>query len=94
MIQGGIVRWKELSDGKTSAELMEVLLSEISGGASADTGGAEFFEGLGTDESVPLYLQHDGQVRNRRLGKRDTALLVRDIWREKALSDAEVGVKK
>ena len=29
-------------------------------------------------------------MRNRRLGKRDCTLLIRDIWREKAANDAEV----
>ena len=29
-------------------------------------------------------------MRNRHLGKRDVALLVRDIWREKGASDAQV----
>ena len=41
---------------------------------------------------MPKFLQFEGQVRNRRLGKRDTILLVRDIWREKAAHDAEVGL--
>ena len=44
----------------------------------------------GTGPEVPKYLSFDGPVRNRRLGKRDTLLLIRDIWREKAASDAEV----
>ena len=46
----------------------------------------------GTGPSVPKYLSFDGPVRNRRLGKRDTLLLIRDIWREKAASDAEVRI--
>ena len=29
-------------------------------------------------------------MRNRRLGKRDTSLLIKDIWQEKAAHDAEV----
>ena len=41
---------------------------------------------------MPKYLSFDGPVRNRRLGKRDTLLLIRDIWREKAASDAEVRI--
>ena len=90
VIQGGIVRWKEIAEGKTSHDLMEVLLGEISGGSTGDSGGAEYFDGQGTGETVPKYLQYDGKVRNRRLGKRDTALLVKDIWREKVASDAEV----
>lgn len=39
---------------------------------------------------MPKFLRYDGQVRNRRLGKRDTSLLIKDIWQEKAAHDAEV----
>ena len=46
----------------------------------------------GTGPEIPAYLRVDGQVRNRRLGKRDCSLLIRDIWREKAANDA--GVRK
>jgi hypothetical protein len=38
------MRWKELSEGKTSDELVDVLLLQISGGAT-DSGGAEYFDG-------------------------------------------------
>ena len=44
----------------------------------------------GTGPEVPKYLSFDGPVRNRRLGKRDALLLIRDMWREKAAADAEV----
>ena len=43
-VQGGIVRWKEMSEGKTSGELVNVLLQEIAGGNVGATQGAEFFE--------------------------------------------------
>lgn len=46
----------------------------------------------GTGPSVPKYLRFDGPVRNRRLGKRDCLLLIRDIWREKAAHDASVSL--
>ena len=46
----------------------------------------------GTGPEIPTYLRVDGSVRNRRLGKRDCSLLIRDIWREKAANDA--GVRK
>lgn len=39
---------------------------------------------------MPKFLRYEGQVRNRRLGKRDTSLLIKDIWQEKAAHDAEV----
>lgn len=88
-IQGGIVRWKELSEGKRSNELVDVLLTEIQSGGFADTAGADYFDPQGTGPEVPVYLRHAEPVRNRRLSKRDTALLVRDIWRTKSAQDAE-----
>lgn len=41
---------------------------------------------------MPRFLRFEGQVRNRRLGKRDTSLLIKDIWQEKAAHDAEVNL--
>lgn len=41
---------------------------------------------------MPKFLRFEGQVRNRRLGKRDTSLLIKDIWQEKAAHDAEVNL--
>ena len=43
-VPGGQMRWKELSEGKTSDQIVDILLNEISGDA-ADTGGAEYFDG-------------------------------------------------
>ena len=37
-------RWKELREGKTSDQLVDVLLNEISGGAGEEAGGAEYFD--------------------------------------------------
>ncbi|XP_076449888.1 translin-associated factor X-interacting protein 1-like isoform X1 [Babylonia areolata] len=88
-VQGGMERWKELSEGKTTNELVDVLLQEMGSGGFVDSSGAEYFDGQGTGPEVPKYLSFEGQVRNRRLGKRDTLLLIRDIWREKAVADAE-----
>lgn len=45
VVSGGVVRWKELSDGKTSNDLVDVLLSEIQAGGPVDSGGAEYFDG-------------------------------------------------
>ncbi|KAJ8302492.1 hypothetical protein KUTeg_018888 [Tegillarca granosa] len=88
-VNGGILRWKELSEGKRSNELVDVLLTEMAAGGIADMGGAEFFDGQGTGPTIPKYLRYDGPIRNRRLGKRDCSLLIKDIWREKTANDAE-----
>ena len=44
-INGGMVRWKELSTGKTSNEMVDVLLTEMASGEIVDIGGAEYFDG-------------------------------------------------
>ncbi|XP_076469854.1 translin-associated factor X-interacting protein 1-like [Babylonia areolata] len=89
-VNGGAEHWKEVSEGKSSNELVDVLIQEISAGAGgSEYGGAEYFDGQGTDETVPVYLRFDGPVRNRRLGKRDTLLMIQDVWREKSAADSE-----
>jgi hypothetical protein len=40
-----MTRWKELSEGKASNELVDVLLTEMASGEVVDTGGAEYFDG-------------------------------------------------
>ena len=44
-IPGGEMRWQELSEGKTSDQLVDILLQELGGGGAADAGGAEYFDG-------------------------------------------------
>lgn len=44
-VRGGQARWLELSEGKTSNELVDVLLTELASGEMVDTGGAEYFDG-------------------------------------------------
>ncbi|XP_041376142.1 translin-associated factor X-interacting protein 1-like [Gigantopelta aegis] len=88
-ISGGIVHWRQLAENKSSNELVDVLLTEIGSGGIVDSGGADYFDALGTGDDVPVYLRYEGQVRNRKLGKRDCALLIRDIWREKGAHDAQ-----
>ena len=44
-VNGGMNRWKELTTGKTSNEMVEVLLSEMASGEIVDVGGAEYFDG-------------------------------------------------
>lgn len=93
-VEGGTDRWNELSQNRSSDELVDVLLAEMTGQdiaiiqAGVSTG-AEYFQGQGAGPEVPKFLRYDGQVRNRRLGKRDTSLLIKDIWQEKAAHDAE-----
>lgn len=56
VVSGGVVRWKELSDGKTSNDLVDVLLSEIQAGGPVDSGGAEYFDGQVFIIHIILYM--------------------------------------
>lgn len=86
-VAGGEERWKTLSDGKTSDQMVDVLLGEIQGKTvSTDD---EYFEGLGLGAEVPKYLQYEGKIKNRRLHRRDCTLLIHDIWQEKQLHDEQ-----
>ena len=88
-IEGGITRWNQLSDGKKSNDLVDVVLEELSGGGGKGGRPSQYFDGRGNGEEVPKYLRYEGQVKNRHLAKRDCLLMVRDIWKEKNALDAE-----
>ncbi|XP_045595105.2 translin-associated factor X-interacting protein 1 [Procambarus clarkii] len=80
-VEGGISRWGEMSHGRTSDQLVDVLISELTGSQLSTS--SEFIDCKGVEAGVPAYLRYEGSVRNRRLGKRDLALIIDDIWREK-----------
>ncbi|CAB3982888.1 Hypothetical predicted protein [Paramuricea clavata] len=93
-IEGGEERWKELSSDKTSDDMVDILLAEITGTdiaviqAGSNTA-EEFLEGQGTGTNIPKYLRYEGKVRNRRISKRDALLLVKDVWQERLSSEIE-----
>jgi hypothetical protein len=89
-VEGGPTRWRELSSGKRSDELVDILLKEITSQQGSLENKVEFFDGLGTDDSVPEFLHYDGKVRNRNLSKRDCLLVIKDIWHGKIAADNEV----
>ncbi|CAF1417330.1 unnamed protein product [Didymodactylos carnosus] len=88
IIEGGTVKWKELAIGKTSNELVDLLLNEIIGGNDQNNNVYQFI-GLGLDTSVPAFLQTTTNVRNRYFMYRDVAILINDIWKDKLVYDAE-----
>lgn len=87
-IDGGEAAWKEMSAGKSSNQLVAVLVGSLVG---KDNPGPveEFFEGEGTEPPIPKYLRWTGKVRNRNLSKADTAQIIQDIWNQKIVSDTE-----
>lgn len=91
--EGGAQRWEEMTETATSAEKMEVLLAEMTGQdisviRAADGNPEAFFEGLGTADTVPVHLRTTGQLSNRRMTKRQAAVLVKEIWQAKMEAEA------
>ncbi|XP_076060299.1 translin-associated factor X-interacting protein 1-like [Oratosquilla oratoria] len=83
-VEGGIARWREVSSGRTSDQLVDVLVAELTGSHLSTSN--DFIACKGFGEDVPHYLRYDGTVRNRRLGKRDVTLIIEDIWHHRTLS--------
>ncbi|KAL4704149.1 hypothetical protein ACJJTC_012965 [Scirpophaga incertulas] len=80
-ISGGRDRWWQLAKGLSSRDTLRVLLKEL--GPAAETEQLEYFEGLGTDPSVPPYLRYSGKVRDLRLSRRELNVVVHDLWQGK-----------
>nr|XP_020667130.1 translin-associated factor X-interacting protein 1 isoform X2 [Pogona vitticeps] len=88
VIAGGAERWSVLSEGKTSDQLVDVLLEDLGAGLLREK---ETFVGKGRSEKVPIYLRCDGLVRNKKLTKKEVVAILKEIWREKLSSDQQKG---
>ena len=78
------------TDGVSSAELVQGLyrtIDEMRGltgdGAEWDDEGDDHFEGLGKSKDLPLYLQWEGEVRNRHFSKREMDQFTGEIFENK-----------
>ena len=83
VIDGKIERWKSLSTGKPSEELMEILMREIVNGNQMETMKEdEYFSAIGDDLTVLPFLRMPKFTRiiNRRMRRRMTGLLIKEIW--------------
>ncbi|EMP26877.1 Translin-associated factor X-interacting protein 1 [Chelonia mydas] len=87
VISGGPVRWSYLEEGKTSDQLVDVLLEEIGTGVLKEK---DSFPGLGKGDKVPVYLRYEGQVKNKKLNKKDVVNIVKEIWKEKVSADLQL----
>ncbi|KAM9227981.1 LOW QUALITY PROTEIN: translin-associated factor X-interacting protein 1 [Leptosomus discolor] len=79
VIPGGVDRCGCLAEGKTSNQLVDVLLEEIGTEALKDR---NVFPG-GKGDKVPVYLRHEGEVKNKKLTKNDMVNILKDVWKEK-----------
>lgn len=83
IIDGGIERWKFLSSGKSSQELVDILIQEILNGNQNELNNEkDYFDTVGDDLSVLPFLRMPKHKRvfNRRMRRRMTGLLIKDIW--------------
>uniref|UniRef100_A0A663MRL6 Translin-associated factor X-interacting protein 1 N-terminal domain-containing protein n=1 Tax=Athene cunicularia TaxID=194338 RepID=A0A663MRL6_ATHCN len=88
VIPGGAEQWGCLAEGKTSDELVDVLLEEIGTGLLKQINA---FPGQGKGDNVPVYLRHEGEVKNKKLTKKDMVNILKDVWKEKIALEWEVG---
>nr|XP_016851707.1 PREDICTED: translin-associated factor X-interacting protein 1 [Anolis carolinensis] len=86
VISGGLERWSILSEGKTSDQLVDVLLEDLGTGLLKEK---DAFVGKGKNEKVPIFLRCDGLVRNKKLSKKEVVALLREIWRDKIAFDQQ-----
>uniref|UniRef100_A0A4X2LV74 Translin associated factor X interacting protein 1 n=1 Tax=Vombatus ursinus TaxID=29139 RepID=A0A4X2LV74_VOMUR len=80
VVSGGQERWQFLSQGKSSDQLVNVLLEEIGSGLLRER---ETFQGLGSTEDIPEFLRSGGFVRNKKLSKKEVVDIIQDVWKER-----------
>uniref|UniRef100_K7FM04 Translin-associated factor X-interacting protein 1 N-terminal domain-containing protein n=1 Tax=Pelodiscus sinensis TaxID=13735 RepID=K7FM04_PELSI len=88
VIAGGPERWSILQEGKSSDQMVAVLLEEIGAGVLKEK---DTFPALGKGDKVPVYLRYEGQVKNKKLNKKDVVNILREIWKEKVSADQQKG---
>ncbi|KAM4017688.1 translin-associated factor X-interacting protein 1 [Anomaloglossus baeobatrachus] len=81
-------RWSELSDGKSSDQLVDLLLTELGTKVLQEK---DFFPGMGTGDNVPIHLRQDRPVKNLRLSLREVYGVIQEIWKEKFAVDQQKG---
>ncbi|XP_035754749.1 translin-associated factor X-interacting protein 1 isoform X5 [Egretta garzetta] len=88
VIPGGAERWGGLAKGKSSDQLVDVLLEEIGTRMLRER---DIFPGWGKGDRVPVYLRHEGEVKNKKLTKKDAVNILKDVWKEKMAQEQQVG---
>lgn len=86
VIDGRMERWKQLAIGKSSGQLMEILLREIINGNHRESTEEEaYFLALGDDSTVLPFLRSPKYHRiiNRKMRRRRTGLLIKEIWSDR-----------
>lgn len=87
VLEGGEERWLQISQGKKSGQLVNLLLKEIMG----DGEGYEYFEPKGLGEDIPVYMRYEGKLRKRKMDKSDAGIIIKELWGEKTKQNQERG---
>ena len=87
IVEGGSDRWRKVLKGKTSDQLMGLLLDDISQLRRANR---DWLEGRGTGYKVPAYLRYDGQVKNLNIDMKMVCEIIADVL--KAKEERHVGI--
>ncbi|CAF0871044.1 unnamed protein product [Didymodactylos carnosus] len=96
VIDGGQERWQSITNNKTSQEKLVTILNEFTGGGNDgdDQSNVEQLPPYGEGENVPFHLRSAKPIKNRRLTRRDVAVLITEIWNERRVSDKQNGRTK
>ncbi|CAF3703702.1 unnamed protein product [Adineta steineri] len=99
VIDGGVERWQSITANKTSQEKLVSLLNEFTGGGNEDNQSQngpvpDQLSPRGEGEQVPFHLRSSKSVKNRRLTRRDVAVLIQEIWTERRISNNQDGRTK
>ncbi|XP_075433249.1 translin-associated factor X-interacting protein 1 isoform X3 [Ascaphus truei] len=86
VLPGGFERWSSLSEGRTSDQMVDVLLTEL---GTRELQEKEFFNGAGREDNVPVHLRHEGPIKNLKLSTKDVYGVLREVWKEKTTSDQQ-----
>ncbi|XP_007477251.1 translin-associated factor X-interacting protein 1 isoform X1 [Monodelphis domestica] len=86
VIAGGQDRWRSLAAGKSSNQLVGVLLEEIGSGLLREV---ETFEGMGTSEEIPEFLRFEGFAQNKKLSRREVVEIIKDVWKERMAEEKQ-----
>ena len=73
---------RELLHEKSSVEMLEILLNELTGFSKDDTP-PEYFSGKGLDKEVAPHLRYNGRLKNHNFTRREVCVLINDIMRER-----------
>ncbi|RNA16687.1 Translin-associated factor X-interacting 1 [Brachionus plicatilis] len=83
VVEGGAERWRDISDNKSSAHLLEILISELDSNSKSD------FTGYGISADIPAYLRYEGKLKNKKFSKKDTLKIITEFMNYRMQKEAK-----